>query len=158
MGDRVLYISAAGASRNSANVAGDNTYSTLVEYTIPANTVKPGNLLRMNIAWRATNSASAKHIQVLIGGNSVRGATSILSNASSLQDMLNVIARTSQSAIALHGSGNSNMFGASTGLPSEFAIDWTKDQKIELQARWSSATSSEFIEVGAFVLELISQD
>lgn len=158
MGDRVLYISAAGASRNSANAAGDATYSTLVEYTIPANTVKPGSLLRMNIAWRATNSASNKNIQVLVGGTAIRGAATVLANSSSLQDMLNVIARTSKSAIAMHGSGNANMFGVSTGLPSEFDIDWTQDQKIELQARWSGATSSEFIEVGAFVLELISQD
>ncbi len=158
MADRILYIGAAGASRNSVNAAGDATYTTLAEFTIPKNTVKAGSIIRLNIGWRCTNSAAAKNIQVLVGGNQVRASSSALTNNASLQDMINIVARSLGLAIPMQGSGAANTFGASTGLPSEFAIDWTQDQKIELQARWSVATASEFIEVGAFVVELLTQD
>ncbi len=157
MGVNVIALSASGSARQSANVAGDATFTDLATLTIPANRLRPGDMLTIRSGWLCTASANGKSYRVVVGGTNVRNVA-ITANNGSANDFVDVLIQSPALARSVPSAPVGNPFSQSTSGIASLALDITQPITVSLQAAWSGATASEFIENAYHLVQIVSRD
>lgn len=134
-------------ARNSANAAGDNTYSTFATANLPGGLLGLNGFFVVEYAFTYNNSSSTKQFAVYLGSTQIRvlSATTtnlvhdrvILTNANSLTAQVGMM--------TVGGGSTSGGFGTSTTTPVSATENTAASLDITIQARWGGATSGQTI-------------
>lgn len=157
----LLYSQQAAGTALTASSA----ETALSSYTLPANMLKPGAILRVNFQGiaTATNSSDTLIHKLKIGSTALMtSATTDASDSDVFTGSFILVCRTDGESGTFVGSGSMNNVIAATGvavpvyfIKASTAIDTTATQAITLTGKWSSTSASNSCRSDIFTVELL---
>jgi len=147
MSFRPTEILAAGASALSHT--GNTNETSLVTYSLAANTLKVGGMIRITCLWSYTNSSNNKTLKVKFGSANPLNLT--VTTTASLLRHVHVFQRGASSQ-TFFSVNNTTGVGVSAGAISTSAIDTTSAVTIDFTA--TLANAGETITLEYYLIEM----
>lgn len=141
--------------RSSVNGAGDATFASLVDVTIPAGLIGANGIVRVYYTFTYTNSANTKNLRVAFGSGNYAASLAVTTTASA-SGMIMIANRNSVSSQTCSASATTSGFtGGSSSNPQTFTVDTSAAVTLSIGCNWGGATSSEAINLEQYLVEVI---
>jgi len=157
-----LVFSAAAASTAVSNTTAETTFDNS-SYTIAANTLQPGDVIRVRLQGiaTATNSTDTLNVKLKIGSTVVAatGAVDVANNDIGVIDA-DVVVRTIGASGTLVAAGTTSLGASGTATAKVFnlastTIDTTASNVVSASATWSVASSSNSCRLDVMDVQLL---